>query len=325
FHDHFRMISPGIQEQSIKQKSGLPHCLKSLVLLLSLTICFVMPLSGKTRHSLSNYFKITLSASSIKQGQVLTVFVDSANRLKQIELSFLGQKLPMYHMWHKEHDHLFRAFLGIPIGTRPGSYKIVAHGIDSHKQSLSIYATIQVRHGRYKIQQINLSKKKTKLLDHETLRQEGAILKKRFLKKDKKVYFASRFKKPAKGRISSTFGLRRKYNGNKVSSYHKGIDIANKTGTAVHAANAGQVTLAVKWKSHGNTILINHGHGVVTVYIHLDQLLVKTGAWVKRGQIVGRLGSTGITSGPNLHFGVSVNDIRVDPSQWINNRIKLFY
>ncbi len=290
-----------------------------------LTICIVMPISGETSHPLSNYFKIIPSAASIRQGQTLTVFVDSANRLKQIELSFMGQKLPMNHTWHKDHKHLFRAFLGIPAGTKPGSYKIVARATDIYQQSLSIYTMIKVKDARYKIQQINLSKKKTKLLDHKSLRREGAILASHFIKKDKKVYFASPFQKPAKGRISSLYGLRRKYNGNDVSTYHKGLDIANKTGTAVHASNGGKVVLSINWKSNGKTVLINHGHGIVSIYIHLDKLLVKTGAWVKKDQIIGRLGSTGITSGPNLHFGMSVNNIRVDPAQWINNKVKLFY
>lgn len=295
------------------------------MLFLFLTFCIVMPVSGETIHSLSNYFKIIPSAATIKQGQTLTVFVDSANRLKQIELSFRGRKLPMNHTWHKDHKHLFRAFLGIPVGTRPGRYKIVARATDINRQSLSIYTMIQVKNARYKIQQINLSKKKTKLLDQKILQQEGAVLNSHFLKKDRKVYFSSPFHKPAKGRISSLFGLRRKYNSHEVSTYHKGLDIANKTGTAVHASNGGQVTLSTVFKSNGKTVLINHGHGIITIYIHLHKRLVKTGDWVKKGQIIGRLGSTGITSGPNLHFGISVNNVRVDPAQWINNRVKLFY
>jgi len=255
----------------------------------------------------------------------LTVFVDSANRLRKIEISFLDRTQPMYLTWQKDHEHLFRAFLGVPAGTKPGKYQVVARATDINQQALSIYAVLQVRDAHYKIQQINLSKKKTKLLAPETLQKEGVILKKLLLEKDKKVYFATPFQKPAKGRISSTFGLRRKYNKNAVSTYHKGIDIANKTGTAVYATNGGQVSLSTEWISHGKSILINHGHGIITIYIHLDKLLVKTNDWVKKGQLIGRLGSTGIASGPNLHFGVSVNDVRVDPAQWISNRVRLFY
>jgi murein DD-endopeptidase MepM/ murein hydrolase activator NlpD len=299
--------------------------MKQLMYLLLLATCLVTTASGKSNSLPSNYFTITLSNSVIKQGQTLTVFLTSANRLKQVELEALGQKLPMYHMWHKEEPHLFRAFVGIPARTRPGTYRIVARAVDINQQPLGIHATITVEDARFKIQQITLSKKKTKLLDYEQLRKEGRILKKHFQKKDRKVYFASPFQRPTEGRTSSAFGLRRQYNGDAISSYHKGLDIANRTGTPIHAANGGKVSLAAVWKSHGKTVLINHGHGIVTVYIHMDKILVKTGEWVKRGQTIGRIGSTGIASGPHLHFGLSINDIRINPDQWIKNRVRLHF
>jgi len=299
--------------------------MNKLFLLISLSICFSLPVSGKPAHTPSNYFQITISASSIRQGQTLTVFVNSANRLKRLELTFLDQKLSMDHVWHKDHAHLFRTFIGIPANTKPGSYKIVARGTDINRQKLSIYTLVRVKDAGFKIQQIRLSKKKTKLLDQKILQEEGAILKSQFLKKDRRVYFKSPFGSPVAGRVSSSFGLRRKYNGDAISTYHKGLDIANKTGTPIYATNGGQVTLAVHWKSHGKTILINHGHGIITIYIHMDKLLVKTGDWVKKGQIIGRLGSTGIANGPHLHFGVSVNNVRVNPAQWIKNRVRLFF
>ncbi len=299
--------------------------MKRFLISLAFAICLAVTAGGDTKHLPTNFFTITLSASTIKQGRTLTVFIDSANRLKHLELKALGQKLPMYHMWHKDHTHLFRAFVGIPAQTRPGKYWIVANAVDIDGQKLSIHSKLEVKDGRFKIQRINLSKKKSKLLNWKYLQEEGNVLAGHFKKKDRKVYFASSFRKPAKGRISSTFGLRRKYNGNDISSYHKGLDIANQTGTPIFAANGGRVSLAVEWKSHGKTVLINHGHGVVTVYIHMDRILVKTGDWVKGGQVIGKIGSTGIASGPHVHFGISVNDIRIDPDQWIKNRVKLHF
>ena len=281
--------------------------------------------SANTGHSAAGTFAIFLSSSTIKQGQTLTVFVNSASRLTQIELTVLGQKLPMYHMWHKRHPHLFRGFVGFPAGTRPGKHLVAVAASDINGKHLATNATIEIQDSRFKVQRINLSKKKTKLLSHKYLRAEGKVLARHFKKQDKKVYFAGPFQGPTKGRISSSFGLRRKYNGNEISSYHKGLDIANKTGTPIVAANGGRVSLAVVWKSHGKTVMINHGHGIVTVYIHMNEILVKTGDWVKKGQLIGRIGSTGIASGPHLHFGISVNDIRIDPDQWIRNRVRLHY
>lgn len=299
--------------------------MKRILIFLTLAILFASAAGGSTRNLPTNYFKISLSDSIIKQGQTVTVFVDSAYQLKQIELTALGQKLPMYHIWRDGYPHLFRTFVGIPAGTRPGRYKIVAKGVDLEGQTLSIHAMLNVKDARFAIQRINLSKKKTQLLNMKQLQKEGRILAAHFEKKDRRVYFASPFRRPTRGRISSAFGLRRKYNGNDISSYHKGVDIANKTGTPIYAANGGKVSISATWKSHGKTILINHGHGIVTVYIHMDRLHVKAGEWVKRGQLIGRIGSTGIATGPHLHFGISVNDIRIDPDQWIRNRVRLHF
>lgn len=299
--------------------------MKRLILYALLILSLSAQANGSTGNFPSNFFKITLSASSIKPGQTLTVFIDSANRLKQVKLVLLKQKLPMYHMWHKDHQHLFRAFAGIPVGTRPGNYKVRVNAIDINNEPISIYTMLNITPAHYKIQQINLSPKKTKLLDSKQLREEGAILSVQFKKQDQKVYFVSPFRKPAKGRISSEFGLRRKYNGHAISTYHKGLDIANHRGTPVQAANGGRITTATTFKSHGKTIMINHGHGIVSVYIHLNEIQVKKGEWVKRGQLIGKIGSSGIATGPHLHFGISVNDIRIDPKQWIRNRVKLHY
>ncbi|NQU66083.1 MAG: hypothetical protein HQ517_17630, partial [SAR324 cluster bacterium] len=121
-----------------------------MFLLLFLTISSVLPASGKNPDKRSNYFNISLSASSVEQGQTLTVFVDSANRLRKIEISFLDRTQPMYLTWQKDHEHLFRAFLGVPAGTKPGKYQVVARATDINQQALSIYAVLQVRDAHYK-------------------------------------------------------------------------------------------------------------------------------------------------------------------------------
>ena len=106
---------------------------------------------------------------------------------------------------------------------------------------------------------------------------------------------------------------------------YKGLDIANKRGTVIRASNGGRVTLAKSMDAHGKTILIDHGHGISTIYCHMDSIKVKQGDWIKKGQVIGTIGSTGIASGPHLHFGLSVNDVRVDPTFWINSQVRLYY
>ncbi len=283
------------------------------------------PSYAEKSKTVQNYFKIALSDSSFKPGETLTVFVDSANRLKDIELECFGRRQSIYRVWHEKSDHLFRAFAGIPHSLKPGTYAVVARATDFNGRKLEIYADIHVADARFKVQNIRVPKGKKNLLRAKILQKEAETIKGKLSIRDQKVYFVSDFAMPVKGRKTSSFGVRRRYDNGDVSSYHRGVDIANKRGTIVRASNGGRVSLAARLKSHGNTVLINHGHGIATIYCHLDRILVKQGAWVKKRGIIGRVGSTGLSNGPHLHFGVSVDNVRVDPEMWIKGRVKLHY
>ena len=121
---------------------------------------------------------------------------------------------------------------------------------------------------------------------------------------------------PVSGPISTSFGTRRVLNGQPRSS-HSGVDIAVERGTPVNASNAGKVLLADRFFLSGETVVVDHGWGVSTLYAHLDTITVSEGQSVKRGQAVGTVGSTGRATGPHLHFGVFIRGVKVDPLQLI--------
>jgi murein DD-endopeptidase MepM/ murein hydrolase activator NlpD len=119
---------------------------------------------------------------------------------------------------------------------------------------------------------------------------------------------------PVKGRISGRFGSQRVYNGS-PGSYHSGLDIAMPTGTPFAAPADGVVVLAAKtpFTLEGHLLMIDHGMGLNSAFLHCSQLLVEEGQVVKQGQIVGKIGATGRASGPHLHWGMKWNAARVDP------------
>ena len=121
------------------------------------------------------------------------------------------------------------------------------------------------------------------------------------------------FLKPVEGRITTEFGMRRFVNNAPTSYRHSGIDIAAATGTPVKAANSGRVILARYLTLTGNTVLIDHGYGIISWSYHMDSIDVSEGEYVTKGQIIGKVGSTGFSTGPHLHFAVSVNDIFTNP------------
>jgi murein DD-endopeptidase MepM/ murein hydrolase activator NlpD len=126
------------------------------------------------------------------------------------------------------------------------------------------------------------------------------------------THFAEPLAWPARGRISGVFGSQRVLNG-QPRQPHYGFDIAAPVGTPVNAALAGRVTLSGDFFFFGNLLVIDHGHGVNTLYAHLSERLVAEGETVARGQRVALMGATGRVTGPHLHFSLSWYQTWLDP------------
>lgn len=122
---------------------------------------------------------------------------------------------------------------------------------------------------------------------------------------------------PSSSRITSAFGSRTSPTEG-ASSNHKGIDIGASTGSNILAAADGTVSIATYSYSAGNYIMLNHGGGVTTVYMHCSSLLVSPGETVKKGQVIAKVGSTGYSTGPHLHFGIRYNGSYVNPSSYVS-------
>ena len=119
------------------------------------------------------------------------------------------------------------------------------------------------------------------------------------------------------GRISSGFGGRKSPTAG-ASTYHKGVDLAASSGTPILAAGSGKVVTATYSSSAGNYIMISHGNRLYTVYMHCSRLAVSAGKQVTKGQVIGYVGSTGISTGAHLHFGVTKNGSYVNPLNYIS-------
>ncbi len=122
---------------------------------------------------------------------------------------------------------------------------------------------------------------------------------------------------PSSSRITSQFGDRESPTAG-ASSNHKGVDIGAQTGSDILAAAGGTVTISTYSYSAGNYIMINHGGGVFTVYMHCSQLLVSAGDTVEQGQVIAKVGSTGYSTGPHLHFGIRYNGNYVNPLGYVS-------
>ena len=203
------------------------------------------------------------------------------------------------------------AVVGIPLDAKPGTYALRAKG-----RSLSF----AVRDKQYAVQRGTIKNKRkvdpTKL-DLKRIRRESRIIHAALAAWHARASVPLRFDLPVLGPVSSSFGLRRVFNG-EPRAPHSGIDIAVPAGTPIRAPAPGRVAAVGDFFFDGNMVMIDHGQGLVTMYAHMEKILVKRGQRVARGEVIGLVGQTGRASGPHLHWGVSLNDARVDPTLFLS-------
>jgi len=201
------------------------------------------------------------------------------------------------------------ALVGIPLDAKTGVHSV------TDQQTRQRYR-FTVKSKKYGVQRLQVKNKRhvtPNQKDLQRITRESKVIR-AALKSPWRATTTSPLplKQPVAGRFSSAFGLRRYFNG-KRRNPHKGLDIAAPSGTPIKSPAAGQVVNIGDYFFTGKTIIIDHGQGVVTLYGHLNKILVSTGEAVKTGDIIGHVGKTGRATGPHLHWGVSMNQTMVDP------------
>ena len=145
------------------------------------------------------------------------------------------------------------------------------------------------------------------------IEREQALVTAARLRDDERTDFAQPFQWPVQGRISGRFGNARVYNG-QPGAGHSGMDIAAPTGTPVKAPAGGMVTFAAAdLYLTGGTVLLDHGYGISSNFLHLSRIDVKVGDPIDPGPVIGAVGATGRATGPHLHWGMNWFDTRIDP------------
>ncbi len=206
------------------------------------------------------------------------------------------------------------AVIGIALSAQPGTYEVHVQTPGRRAAALS-YSIVAAN---YAEQRLKVPPGKVDLSAHDLARYEGErVHQNQVIATFSETTPASlRLLAPTEGRRSSSFGLRRIFNG-KPRNPHSGMDIAAATGTPVIAPAAGQVIDIGDYFFNGNTIWLDHGAGLLSMFCHLDSTAVRVGDVVTAGQRVATVGATGRVTGPHLHWSVSLNQTMVDPALFL--------
>lgn len=257
--------------------------------------------------------------SKVGEGQPFLIRLTSDQPLDSVSVNWLGkQVVPSISVWNNRHVAL--AMLGTDVlNAKPGKKELVVMASIDGKEN-TFRRTILITPVDYPKQELTLPSKmvtppasvydRIKADRVATSKAKGTISPQRLWRLP--------FERPVKGKITSLYGLKRILNG-KPKNPHRGLDFRSPMGNPVKSTADGIVILVGDHYYAGNSVYVDHGNGVVSMYFHLSKPIVQEGDKVQRGQAIGLSGMTGRATGPHLHFSVSVLGKLVDPEPLFQN------
>ncbi|WP_019505784.1 M23 family metallopeptidase [Pleurocapsa sp. PCC 7319] len=262
-------------------------------------------------HSLTSLpaqaLEVQVSPETPQQGDTISVIVTTDDPNIPPSVTLDSKNYPLF-----ENNGIYRALIPTSPLNSAGKMTLRVQG-DNQVSNIGVW----LKNRNFPVQRIWLSGKASRPATQIELDRVAAF--KKLVTPEK--FWQGSFVRPNASSISTGFGVRRYYNGEFASDYyHKGVDYAGGYGSPVIAPAAGKVSLVGKesegFHVHGNIVGIDHGQGVLSVFMHLQDINVSEGAMVKAGQQIGTIGSTGASTGPHLHWGLYVNEVAVDPVPW---------
>lgn len=246
-----------------------------------------------------------------KQGDVCLIRASGPASFTSIHGEFQGERFPIAF---NHETGTYECLLGIDMGTRAGAYEFKVIATDGDNRVYTSTLSLKVEKADFGRQALSLPPHMVEL-DAKTLErvnQEAKRLEALFqIFRDERLW-EGLFVRPVEGEVSTGFGLNRIING-KQRGQHTGVDLRAEEGTPVLASNHGVVVLVDELFFSGKSVILDHGWGFYSMFFHLSEVLVKEGDRVPTGAILGRVGSTGRSTGPHLHWGMRIRGARVDP------------
>lgn len=294
-------------------------------LLAGLMFCAVAVHAADGAHC-SGGLELRLSTAQTTQGNLILAQVQSNRALTEISGKWNDRTV---YFWKVKPGSgttaVFKvdrreALLGVDLEKPPGTYELSVAAITADGQRAECAGKLVVTAGRFATEKLTVEKQFVDPNEQQATRavEEQKKLRELFEHVTPEKLWQGPFRLPLSGAKQGTnFGKRRVLNG-QPRSPHTGADFPAPTGTPVHATQAGRVVLAEDLYFSGNTVIVDHGLGVYSLYGHLSATDVAVGDTVKAGTVLGKVGATGRVTGPHLHWGLTVNKARVNPVRLVS-------
>ena len=245
----------------------------------------------------------------VSQGESLVVAVRTRERVT------LSGDLFERRIRFAEENDVYYGLAGVHVFTEPGAYEMTLRAQDSDGRVTEVTVDVIVEAEQYGYERIPAS---PSLLDPAVVAVERERLDALRPTFSQERSWSGVFERPCGGTVSSYFGSRRAYNQGPYTSYHGGVDFRGGTGTPVYAPVAGTVVLTDQLAVRGNALMLDHGWGILTGYWHLSAIEVEVGQRVEQGDLIARIGNTGLSTGSHLHWEMWVGGVNVNPLQWLD-------
>lgn len=252
---------------------------------------------------------LTLSDQPIERGETVVLKVEAYAPVS-CDVTYLDKTVNCFDQGEGQ----LYALLSLSPMLEPDTYEVKMR-IRSEESEMAMTLPIVVTPGRFGFERIDLPPSRQALFDPDLLRYESNLVDSVANVRTAQRYWKLPFDYPVYSSVSSYFGARRSYGGS-YNSYHSGVDFRASTGVPVKTPAGGTVIMAEALTVRGNAVIIDHGWGVLTGYWHLSKFDVEVGQRVEKGQIIGRVGNTGLSTGSHLHWQLWVDGKPVDPLQW---------
>jgi murein DD-endopeptidase MepM/ murein hydrolase activator NlpD len=278
------------------------------------------PVKGPVRKTCDSGIVLKLSSATTSQGSLLLAEVSGAKPSQEFSAEWDGRPIPLWR--ETPASSMLHALLGVDLEKAPGRYEWKLSWAAADGKPLACSLPVTVRAGKFPTESLTVEKQFVQPDPEQQKRAEEDQKKMKAIYDTvtPEVLWKGKFVMPLKGvSTGGNFGRRRVLNG-EARSPHAGVDFPAAAGTPVYAAQSGKVVLAENLYYSGNTVVIDHGFGIYTLYAHLSEIAVKAGDPVESSAEIGKVGATGRVTGPHLHWGLTIDHARVNALQIVQRR-----